>query len=238
MKNWYINLFLIIAITIAAFYYAVFRNFPDKQWTHWFYHNTIIGYIYYKSFDENIDFYNMYFLNDFKIDKPVVARFSNWNNGKVYVFSENIAGEYLKDTANFILREDVYECYSFINSDTRRFTVKSWKYHWCSISMPIGTDEENFEATFKFRTKIGGLEIYDFLIKPKGFVCILAQTPIVEWWEDVGTIKGYEKQYQPYVQPYFSYANSDKYYNMVMDKLMTEEYYEQQDKLFGPIEQD
>lgn len=238
MKNWYINLLLIIAIAITAFYYAVVRNFPDKQWTHWFYKNTIIGYIYDKSFDENQGFYNIYYLNDFKIDKPVVARLSNWDNGKIYVFSEDIASEYLKDTANFILREDVYECSSHIISETTRFTMKNWKYYWGGIDMPTGADEERFQATFEFRTKIGGLEIYDFLIKPKGFICVLAQTPIVEWWEDVGTVKGYEKPYQPYVQPYFSYANSYKYYNMVMDRSMTEEYYERQEKLFGPIGQD
>lgn len=236
MRNWYINLFLIIAIAITAFYYAVVRNFPDKQWTHWFYMNTVIGYIYDKSFDENQGFYNIYYLDDFEINKPVVARFSNWDNGKVYVFSEDIASEYLKDTANFILREDVYEYYRDTDPEKRRYTVKNWKYSWSCLPMP--NYEEKYDATFKFRTKIGELEIYDFLIKPKGFVCVLAQTPIEEWWDDVGAVIGYEKPFLPYVRPYFSYKNHEKYYNIVMDKLMTEEYYERQEKLFGPIEQD
>ena len=114
--------------------------------------------------NENQGFYNLYYIDNFKINNPVVERFSNRDNNKVYIFSEDILYEYLKDTTNFILRNDVYEYYRYINPDTWRYTKKSWKYFWCSL--PIPNYEEEFEAKFKF---------------------------------------------------------SNKYYNMVMDKLMTEE---------------
>lgn len=211
MRKIVIAIASILVICIAVWYIQI------HKYDIYFY--SPIGYIDY-SFRNNkltsSGSYNTFYLNTFSIEKPVIGKFSNRPWRQTYVFSESVIDDYLKDSVNFIKRNDVYECGTDIVDGNEKYEI----FNWSKVSRSLGGiyyDDYWFNLTFKYRKKIGNLEIYDFIIAPKGFIFFLHQQSIQEFYGDNIVTVGWDKIYKPYVKPYFSLRGFNKYFNIIME---------------------
>lgn len=124
MKKFIIALVSILMVFAAVWYLLILKF--DKYDIYFY---SPIGYVDYnlrhKEFISS-GFYNTYYLNTFSIEKPVIGKFCNRPWRQTYVFSESVINEYLKDSVNFIKRDDVYEYGTDLVDGIERYEMFNW----------------------------------------------------------------------------------------------------------------